>query len=91
MFLRVVQFLVLLLALCCSYSASDSVIVEAAKANRNLSPPNANILVQKPLKLVPSEVFLVRPYNILEVSCPNGYVLVNKHCHRRVRGATAVN
>jgi len=24
-----------------------------------------------------------QPYNILEVSCPQGYVLANKHCHRR--------
>lgn len=91
MFLRVVQLLGLLLALCCSYSASDSVIVDAAKANRNLSPPNANILVQKPLKLVANDVFLVKPYNILEVTCPHGYVLVNKHCHRRVRVATTLN
>ncbi|KAH8321816.1 hypothetical protein KR067_002361, partial [Drosophila pandora] len=26
----------------------------------------------------------VKPYNILEANCPQGYVLANKHCHRRV-------
>ncbi|XP_043063937.1 uncharacterized protein LOC122320046 [Drosophila ficusphila] len=26
----------------------------------------------------------VQPYNILEASCPHGYVLTNKHCHKSV-------
>lgn len=90
MLLRDALFLFLLLALCHCNSAHDSVIIEAAKANRNLTPPNINILVQKPLKLEPNDIVLVKPYNILEVSCPLGYVLANKHCHRRVRGASSM-
>lgn len=90
MSLRDVLFLILLLASCHCNLAYDSVIIEAAKANRNFASQNANLLVQNSHKWEPNDIVLVRPYNILEVSCPIGYVLANKHCHRRVRIASTV-
>ncbi|KAH8421281.1 hypothetical protein KR009_006967 [Drosophila setifemur] len=65
--------------------ATDSEIVEAETDGQ----PSATDLneASRP-KMEPmwnaSGAMLVQPYNILEVSCPQGYVLANKHCHKRV-------
>ncbi|KAH8328829.1 hypothetical protein KR074_002036, partial [Drosophila pseudoananassae] len=62
--------------------ATDSEIVEAmdikvdSAADLNESSPT------EPWH--ESGAMQVKPYNILEANCPQGYVLANKHCHRRV-------
>lgn len=85
---RAVVHLILLLTLCQYAAASDSEIVEAE------TYPSLSATTDMPELPTPkwsaNDTVLVKPYNILEASCPQGYVLANKHCHKRVRGAPTV-
>ncbi|KAH8280374.1 hypothetical protein KR018_003792, partial [Drosophila ironensis] len=63
--------------------ATDSEIVEAEDDGSRAADLN------KPAKEEAglwnhSAAMQVKPYNILEVNCPQGYVLANKHCHKSV-------
>ncbi|KAM8713271.1 hypothetical protein ACLKA7_013564 [Drosophila subpalustris] len=70
-------------------AAFDSEIVEAESPNRHLSATVNKPIVDVP-NLEPNDLIMVKPYNILEANCPQGYVLANKHCHKRVRGAATM-
>ncbi|SPP74935.1 Hypothetical predicted protein [Drosophila guanche] len=66
-------------------AATDSEIVEAQTADQlNASQLNAVRPVALP-NWNPNGTMQVQPYNILEANCPHGYVLANKHCHKRVK------
>ncbi|XP_043867089.1 uncharacterized protein LOC122757759 [Drosophila mojavensis] len=79
---RAVVRLILLLTLCQCAAAMDSEIVEAS-----LSAASTNMPELLTPEWSPNDTVLVKPYNILEASCPPGYILANKHCHKRVRDA----
>ncbi|TDG50567.1 hypothetical protein AWZ03_002871 [Drosophila navojoa] len=82
---RAVVRLILLLTLWQCVAAMDSEVVEAS-----LSAAATNMPELLAPQWSPNDTVLVRPYNILEASCPPGYILANKHCHKRVRGAPTV-
>ncbi|XP_044317981.1 uncharacterized protein LOC123038155 [Drosophila rhopaloa] len=63
--------------------AIDSEIVEAETGGLNATDPNEAMQISLEEVWNPNETVQVQPYNILEANCPQGYVLANKHCHRR--------
>ncbi|KAH8395379.1 hypothetical protein KR222_003397 [Zaprionus bogoriensis] len=91
MFFRGILYLILLLTFCHRNAAYDSEIIETANRYHGLNSPNVNFLVLELAKRKPNEIIFVRPYNILEANCPQGYVLANKHCHKRVRDFSSLN
>ncbi|KAH8375479.1 hypothetical protein KR200_008685 [Drosophila serrata] len=61
--------------------ATDSEIVEAMS---NVTGHNEPSKLSMEPAWNSNESMQVQPYNILEANCPEGYVLANKHCHKRV-------
>ncbi|KAI8039498.1 uncharacterized protein LOC128253692 [Drosophila gunungcola] len=63
--------------------AMDSEIVEAETGALNAADPNEAMHISLEEMWSPNGAMQVQPYNILEANCPLGYVLANKHCHKR--------
>ncbi|KAH8384611.1 hypothetical protein KR093_002646, partial [Drosophila rubida] len=82
---RGILSLICVMALCHRVVSFDSEVVEAATPSSQLASNSANSAAIELPKWSPSDVMVVKPYNILEASCPQGYILANKHCHKRVR------
>ncbi|KAH8297343.1 hypothetical protein KR044_010571, partial [Drosophila immigrans] len=82
--IRGILSLIFLMALCHQVAPFDSEVVEAETSSPPLGLAVNNPAIEIP-KWNPSDIIYVKPYNILEASCPQGYVLANKHCHKRVR------
>jgi len=74
-----------ILAMLLGTLALDGEIVVSETIGLNSTGLNETGLLKTNLKDVWSSngTMQAQPYNILEVSCPQGYVLANKHCHRR--------
>lgn len=87
-----VIYLFLLLTFYQHFAASDSEIVEAETTNPSLSATSRMPVpvLESPKWSPNAPTVLVKPYNILEASCPQGYILANKHCHKRVRDAATM-
>lgn len=66
--------------------ATDSEVVEAVTDGPpSVSGPNESAKMKMETTWNASGGSMqVQPYNILEANCPEGYVLANKHCHKRV-------
>ncbi|XP_044571857.1 uncharacterized protein LOC123257302 [Drosophila ananassae] len=79
---RTVLFCLFFYILVLGALATDSEIVEAMDIKvESAADPNET----RPTETwQESGAMQVKPYNILEANCPQGYVLANKHCHRRV-------
>ncbi|KAH8257936.1 hypothetical protein KR038_003207 [Drosophila bunnanda] len=61
--------------------ATDSEVVEAISDVTGLNEPSK---INMAATWNSNGSMQVQPYNILEANCPEGYVLANKHCHKRV-------
>ncbi|KAH8291217.1 hypothetical protein KR054_009841 [Drosophila jambulina] len=61
--------------------ATDSEVVEAVS---NVTDLNETSKISMEPAWSSNGSMQVQPYNILEANCPEGYVLANKHCHKRV-------
>ncbi|EDW35412.1 GL17261 [Drosophila persimilis] len=65
-------------------ATTDSEVVEAQAIDFNATQLNEGLPIEQP-EHSPNGTMQVQPYNILEANCPHGYVLANKHCHKRVK------
>ncbi|KAH8314518.1 uncharacterized protein [Drosophila kikkawai] len=61
--------------------ATDSEVVEAVI---DVTGPNEPSKLNMESTWDSQGAMQVQPYNILEANCPEGYILANKHCHKRV-------
>ncbi|EDW43602.1 GM20001 [Drosophila sechellia] len=64
-------------------SALDSEVVESVTGASKSSNFSENVKIKLDKTWSPNGTMLAQPYNILETNCPHGYVLANKHCHKR--------
>ncbi|XP_041675573.1 uncharacterized protein LOC121530505 [Drosophila eugracilis] len=64
-------------------SALDSEIVEAQSGGVNSTDLNKTAEINLVKIWNSNGTMQAQPYNILEANCPHGYVLANKHCHKR--------
>jgi len=87
--LRGILYLILLLTFYQQVAASDSEVVEAETRAPQIGSTH-NTPAMEESKWNPNDNIIVKPYNILEANCPQGYVLANKHCHKRVRVAATM-
>ncbi|XP_043645459.1 uncharacterized protein LOC122614852 [Drosophila teissieri] len=64
-------------------SALDSEVVESVAGGPKSSNLIEDVKVNLEKTWSPNGSMQAQPYNILETNCPHGYVLANKHCHKR--------
>ncbi|XP_039228118.1 uncharacterized protein LOC120321012 [Drosophila yakuba] len=64
-------------------SALDSEVVESVTGGPKSSNLSEDVKISLEKTWSPNGSMQAQPYNILETNCPHGYVLANKHCHKR--------
>lgn len=64
-------------------STLNSEVVESVTVASKSSNFSENVKIKLEKTWNHNGTMQAQPYNILETNCPHGYVLANKHCHKR--------